>query len=143
MMVRHGEIEVATNGHGDVRDLTGESAVWLAEVGARDGQLTAFVAGSTAAITTIELEEGALRDLAEALERLVPSGRPYHHDRRWGDGNGFSHVRAALVGPSLTVPVRAGRAVLGTWQQAVLVECDNRPRRRKVHLTFVGAGSED
>jgi len=139
-MVRHGEVEIATTGHGDIRDLTGEIGRWPGEIGAGAGVVTVFVPGSTAAVTTIELEEGALRDLAEALERLVPSGRPYHHDRRWGDGNGFAHVRAALLGPSVTVPVRSGRAALGTWQQAVLVECDNRPRRRTVRFAFVGDG---
>ena len=99
--------------------------------------------GSTAAVTTIEYEDGALRDLDEALESIAPTDREYHHDRRWGDGNGFSHLRAALVGPSLTVPVVAGSAVTGTWQQVVVVDCDNRARRRRVVLSFLGSTTED
>ncbi|MCK5375879.1 MAG: secondary thiamine-phosphate synthase enzyme YjbQ, partial [Acidobacteria bacterium] len=108
------------------------------------GQVTVFVPGSTAAVTTIEFEPGALRDLNEALERLAPSDGSYHHDLRWGDGNGFSHLRAALLGPSLSIPVATGGCVIGTWQQIVLVECDLRPRSRRVVLSFVGhADGED
>jgi len=138
MVVRHGKLKVATEGHGHVYDLTGAVGQWLAAEGARDGILNVTVPGSTAAITTVEYESGALQDLREALERIAPSGREYHHDRRWGDGNGFSHLRAALIGPSLSVSVASGRAVLGTWQQLVLVECDNRLRTRKIALCFVG-----
>ena len=133
------EIELSTDGHGNVYDLTADVAAWLVSIRASDGQLTVFVPGSTAVITTIEFEPGAVSDLVEALERIAPSDRSYHHDLRWGDGNGFSHLRAALLGPSLTVPVAAGRCVLGTWQQIVLVECDLAPRRRLVVLSFVGA----
>jgi secondary thiamine-phosphate synthase enzyme len=136
-IARH-EFELATEGHGHVYDLTEQVTAWLASITASEGQLTVFVPGSTAAITTIEFEPGAVRDLAEALERLAPSDRSYHHDLRWGDGNGFSHLRAALLGPSLTVPVTAGRCLIGTWQQIVLVECDLAPRRRRVVLSFVG-----
>lgn len=142
MEVRHGEIELATDGHGHVIDVTDGVAGWLRQVGAADGTVTVFVPGSTAAVTTIEFEPGAVRDLDEALERTAPSDREYHHDRRWGDGNGFSHLRAALLGPSLTVPVVRGRCTLGTWQQIVLVECDNRPRRRRLVVTFAGVAGE-
>ncbi len=138
MGVRHTSLEIRTAGHGDVHDLTPALASWLAGEGAAEGLVTVFVPGSTAAVTTIEFEDGVLRDLEELLERLAPSGKPYHHDRRWGDGNGFSHLRAALLGPSVTVPVSGGRPALGTWQQVVLVECDNRPRERRVLMTFVG-----
>ena len=140
MRVFHEDLELDTSGHGDVHDLTPAMTAWLARCGAREGVVTILVPGSTAAVTTIEFESGALADLQEALERVAPSDRAYHHDRRWGDGNGFSHLRAALLGPSVTVPVRGGRPVLGTWQQVVLVECDNRPRSRRVALTFVGEG---
>jgi len=140
MTVCHTRLEFRTRGHGDVQDLTPSITAWLGETGAREGLVTVFVPGSTAAVTTIEFEPGALADLQEALERLAPSDRNYHHDRRWGDGNGFSHLRAALLGPSVTVPVRQGGIVAGTWQQVVLVECDNRPRSRSVALTFVGEG---
>lgn len=138
MTVRHHELSLQTRGHGHVLDLSAEVASWLSAIGATEGQLTVFVPGSTAAVTTIEFEPGAVRDLDEALEAIAPSDRGYHHDQRWGDGNGFSHLRAALMGPSLTVPVAAGRCVLGTWQQIVVVECDLEPRARRVVLSFVG-----
>jgi secondary thiamine-phosphate synthase enzyme len=139
----HGELQFETEGHGHTVDLTGDVDSWLGSIAAREGLVSVFVPGSTGAVTTIEYETGALRDLDEALERIAPSNRTYHHDRRWGDGNGFSHLRAALLGPSIAVPVAAGRCVLGTWQQIVLVECDVRPRRRRVVLSFSGSrGSE-
>ena len=136
-IIQH-EIELPTEGHGHIIDLTGEVTAWLGSIGATRGQVTVFVPGSTAAVTTIEFEPGALRDLNEALERLAPSDGSYHHDLRWGDGNGFSHLRAALLGPSLSIPVATGGCVIGTWQQIVLVECDLRPRSRRVVLSFVG-----
>lgn len=138
MEVLQHEFEIPSEGHGHVYDLSEPVTRWMAEIAASDGQLTVFVPGSTAVVTTIEFEPGAVRDLVEALEQIAPSDRPYHHDRRWGDGNGFSHLRAALLGPSLTVPVADGRCITGTWQQIVLVECDLAPRRRRVVLSFVG-----
>lgn len=138
MTVDQHEIELASEGHGHIYDLTAQVASWLRSIGAQEGQVTVFTPGSTAAVTTIEYEPGAVRDLVEALERIAPSDRPYHHDLRWGDGNGFSHLRAALIGPSLTVPVSSGRCVIGTWQQVVVVECDLAPRRRRVVLSFIG-----
>jgi secondary thiamine-phosphate synthase enzyme len=138
MKVRHHEITVETRGHGHLIDLSREVDGWLAEIDAGDGLINVFVPGSTGAVTTIEFEDGAVRDLDEALENIAPSDREYHHDRRWGDGNGFSHLRAALLGPSLTAPVVAGTVVRGTWQQIVLVDCDNRARHRRVVLSFVG-----
>lgn len=138
MQVHHHELVVETRGHGHVIDLSPEVERWLAELGAGDGLVNVFVPGSTAAVTTIEYEDGALQDLHEALEAIAPSDREYHHDRRWGDGNGFSHLRAALLGPSLTVPVAAGSTVRGTWQQVVVIDCDNRARRRRVVLSFIG-----
>jgi secondary thiamine-phosphate synthase enzyme len=138
MAVEHTEFSLQTRGHGHVIDVSDEVASWVGSMAAADGQLTVFVPGSTASVTTIEFEPGAVRDLDEALERIAPSDRGYHHDERWGDGNGFSHLRAALMGPSLTVPVVSGRCLLGTWQQIVVVECDLRPRTRRVVLSFVG-----
>jgi secondary thiamine-phosphate synthase enzyme len=138
MLIRHETLTLTTNGHGDVRDLTAETEAFLARINAGEGQLTVHVPGSTGAVTTIEHEPGAVRDLVEALERIAPSDRTYHHDARWGDGNGFSHLRAALLGPSVTVPVGSGRAMLGTWQQVILVENDLAPRQRRVVLSFVG-----
>jgi secondary thiamine-phosphate synthase enzyme len=138
MEVFQHEFELASEGHGHVYDLTDQVSGWLNSIAASDGQVTVFAPGSTAAVTTIEYEPGAVRDLVEALEAIAPSNRSYHHDLRWGDGNGFSHLRAALMGPSLTVPVARGRCIVGTWQQIVLVECDLAPRRRRVVLSFVG-----
>jgi secondary thiamine-phosphate synthase enzyme len=141
MNVHQHEIELASEGHGHVYDLTGQVSSWLRSVDAMDGQVTVFTPGSTAAVTTIEYEPGAVRDLVETLEKIAPSQQSYHHDLRWGDGNGFSHLRAALMGPSLTVPVAEGRCIIGTWQQIVVVECDLAPRRRRVVLSFVGTRS--
>ncbi len=135
------QLEVQTEGHGHTLDLTREIERWLGEIQAAEGQLVVCVPGSTAAITTIEFEPGALQDLEEALERMAPSDIEYHHDRRWGDGNGFSHLRAAVLGPSLAVPVNEGRMLLGTWQQLVLVECDVRHRHRSITLSFVGTNT--
>ena len=137
------EITLASDGHGTVIDLSDSIGRWLLSEHVVDGQLTVFVPGSTAVVTTIEYEPGAVRDLDEALERIAPSTREYHHDRRWGDGNGFSHLRAALMGPSLTVPVSAGRCVLGTWQQVVMVDCDLAPRQRRVAFSFIGTTEDD
>ena len=138
MDVIHSEIRMDTDGHGQTVDLTQEIDTWLQSIAATDGQLTVFVPGSTGVVTTIEYEPGALQDLNEGLERIAPSDRAYHHDQRWGDGNGFSHLRAALVGPSLVIPVAQGRCILGTWQQVVMVECDVRPRSRRVVFSFIG-----
>jgi len=126
------EIFTRTSARTDAIDLTGLVEEKLAESGVRDGVVVVFVPGSTASVTTIEYEEGALKDLIRAIETLAPMDKTYDHDRRWGDGNGYSHVRAALLKPSLTVPVIHGRLSLGTWQQIVLLDFDNRPRERRV-----------
>src|SRR5437867_2634917 len=127
-----------TEGFNDTHDLTArvEEIVRKAKLG--NGIVTVFARGSTAAITTIEFEGGAVEDLKKAIERLAPQNIHYDHDKRWGDGNGFSHIRAALLGPSLTVPVTNGELQLGTWQQIVLVDFDNRPRQREVLVQLVG-----
>lgn len=143
MTVLHTHLEMATEGHGQVLDLTADARAWLSSVRAGDGQLTVFVPGSTAAVTTIEFEPGAVRDLDRALEVIAPSHGEYHHDLRWGDGNGFSHLRAAFIGPSLTVPVIDGDPSLGTWQQVVLVECDLAARNRRIIFSFVGTTGQD
>jgi secondary thiamine-phosphate synthase enzyme len=127
-----------TGGDGTIEDLTGIARDVVTDSGVTTGQLTVAVPGSTAAITTIEYEPGLLRDLPEFFERIIPSKRTYGHDATWGDGNGFSHLRAALIGPSVTVPVSGGAPVLGTWQQIVFLEFDNRPRNRRVHFSVVG-----
>lgn len=136
------QLEFDTAGDGTVVDLSEGIDDFLASSEAGDGVLTVFVPGSTAGVTTIEYEPGALEDLRSAIERLAPRGPVYAHDRRWGDGNGFSHVRAALLGPSVSIPVEGGRPGLGTWQQVVLCDFDNRPRRRSVLLQFTGSAGD-
>lgn len=127
-----------TKGLNHMRDLTGEIEESLSRSGLRDGIVTVFVPGSTGGLTTIEYESGLVKDFSELMEKVVPSGKNYHHDARWGDGNGFSHVRASLIGPSLTVPFSSGKLILGTWQQVVFVDFDNRPRNREIILQFLG-----
>ena len=119
-------------------DITDEVRQLVKRSGISDGIVNIFVAGSTAALTTIEFEPGAVADLKDAFRRLAPRDMEYAHNAAWGDGNGHSHVRAALLGPDITVPVRDGDPVLGTWQQVILVEFDTRSRNRKLHLTAVG-----
>lgn len=130
--------QVETRGHGQVIDLTDRleerSSRWALE----EGQGTLFVPGSTAGLTTLEYEPGVIEDLQELLERLAPAEAPYHHDRAWGDGNGYAHLRAALLGPSLGFLVRSGAVVRGAWQQFVLCDFDNRPRQRTIEVQFVG-----
>lgn len=127
-----------TTGETDVVDVTRQVSKKVSESGVTEGQVLIFVPGSTASLTTIEFESGVVQDLKEAVERIAPRGIFYRHDARWGDGNGYAHVRAALLGPSLTVPVSGGRPVLGTWQQIVLVDFDNRPRNRKILVQVSG-----
>jgi secondary thiamine-phosphate synthase enzyme len=103
-----------------------------------DGLVTVFCPGSTGAITTVEYESGVLQDLKQALERIAPSNIPYQHDGRWGDGNGFAHVRAALMKPSLSIPLAGGKMTLGTWQQIVFIDFDNRERQRQLVVQVMG-----
>jgi secondary thiamine-phosphate synthase enzyme len=138
MKIHRDELTFDTSADTDVIDITRETAGILERAGIREGQVLLFVPGSTAALTTIEYERGVVRDLEEAIERIAPRSIPYRHDARWGDGNGYSHVRAALLGPSITIPVAAGQLILGTWQQIVLMDFDNRPRRRRVVVQVSG-----
>jgi len=131
-------LSFTTTADTDIIDITADVARRVAGSGFSDGQVLVFVPGSTAAVTTIEYESGVVRDLKAAVERLAPVGIPYRHDARWGDGNGYAHVRAALLGPSLCVPLIDGRLVLGTWQQIVLMDFDNEPRDRKVLVSVFG-----
>jgi secondary thiamine-phosphate synthase enzyme len=127
-----------TSSDTDIIDITPQVSDKVAESGLTEGQVLLFVPGSTAAITTIEYESGVIGDLKEAIERLAPTGISYRHDAKWGDGNGYAHVRAALLGPSLTVPLVKGRLLLGTWQQIILVDFDNKPRDRKLLVSVSG-----
>ena len=132
-------ISVDTRGEGDVVNLTDEVMKALKESRVAEGLLNLFVTGSTAALTTIEYEPGVLADLRRSLAVIAPAGVDYAHDSRWGDGNGRSHVKAAIVGPSLTIPGDKGMLGCGTWQQVVLLELDTRPsRHRTVTCTIIG-----
>jgi len=137
-MVRTFELTKNGTSETDVIDLTEDVQDAVSKSEIANGIVTVFVPGSTAAVTTIEYERGVLKDLVLALERIVPRGEKYYHDSAWGDGNGYAHVRSALVGPSCSVPVKNGKLLLGTWQQIVLLDFDNRPRNRKVILQIIG-----
>lgn len=130
--------KLSTRGHTDIIDVTSDVSEILENSGLREGSLTVFVAGSTAGITSIEYEPGLLKDLPEAFEKFAPTGVTYHHDARWHDGNGYAHVRAALLGPSFAVPFKDGNLILGTWQQIVLIDFDNRSRTRNIIVQVVG-----
>jgi len=132
------KISLQSRGHGDIIDITHQVELEVAATEITDGTVTVFAAGSTAGITTIEYESGVLSDLQQMWERLIPENIPYNHDARWGDGNGYAHVRASLLGASLVVPFQSKSLMLGTWQQIVLVDFDNRPRSRQVLLQVMG-----
>ncbi len=138
MIIETAELFLDTKGFCDIHDLTPEARRFVRESGLSEGQLLVHVPGSTAGVTTIEYEPGVLSDLCRALAQIAPEDIPYEHDQAWGDGNGFSHVRAALMKPSLTVPVVGGELLLGTWQQIVLLDFDNRPRHRRVIFQVMG-----
>ena len=141
-MVYTGAINLSTKGFTDIIDITGDVAAFLKDSKVVNGLLTVFCTGSTGAVTSIEYEPGAVKDLQRAIEKIVPSGIPYEHDKRWGDGNGFSHVRAALMKPSLSIPVAEGRLSLGGWQQIVFIDFDNRPRERSLIIQVIGESLE-
>ncbi|MFP4445623.1 MAG: secondary thiamine-phosphate synthase enzyme YjbQ [Desulfosudaceae bacterium] len=124
----------------DIRDITGRLNELVAESAIRDGLLNAAVIGSTGSLTTIEYEPGVVQDLQRAIATLAPPDAEYEHEKAWHDGNGHSHVQAALLGPSLALPVREGRLRLGTWQQVVAINHDNRPRQRLLEITITGSG---
>ncbi len=123
---------------GDVIDITEKVAAVVQESGLLAGIVVVFVPGATGAVTTIEHEPGLVVDIRAALERIAPELNEYAHDQKWGDGNGHSHIRASLIGPSLTVPFLNGQLMLGTWQQIVFLELDNRPRKRRIILQIFG-----
>jgi secondary thiamine-phosphate synthase enzyme len=127
-----------TSGFCDIIDITAKVNAVIDWKRVQSGLATLGVAGSTAALTTIEYEPGLIQDLKDLLEKLIPSNQRYHHDARWGDDNGFSHLRAALFGPSLALPIEEGRLLLGTWQQVVLLDFDNRPRTREIIVQTLG-----
>lgn len=131
-------ISLRTKGFCDIIDITPEVRSVIRESGITDGLVTVFCPGSTGSVTTIEYETGVLQDLKKALERIAPTNIPYAHDKRWGDGNGFSHVRAALMKPSLSIPLASASMTLGTWQQIVFIDFDNRERHREIAVQVIG-----
>jgi secondary thiamine-phosphate synthase enzyme len=137
-MVVTKRISLQTKGECDIVDITPQVAQQLAETDIRNGTVTLFISGSTAGISTIEFESGLVSDFEGMWERSVPRNIPYAHDSRWGDGNGYSHVRASLLGASLVVPFTDKRLTVGTWQQIIVVDFDNRPRSRQIIVQIMG-----
>ena len=131
-------INVHTNGNCHIVDLTSELCAILVKSGIKDGMVCVFVPGATGALTTIEYEPGLIKDIRELLEKIIPQNKSYHHDRTWHDGNGHSHLRASLLGPSITVPVIRGKMTLGTWQQIIFLDLDNRSRTRQLVVQIMG-----
>ena len=139
-MVYQEQVEISTGGHRHLQDITGEVSTIVFDSGIDCGIAHVFNVGSTGAIGTIEFEPGLQRDLPELLDKLIPPSRSYGHELAWHDGNGHSHLQATWLGPSISVPVRNGKLVLGTWQQIFHLECDVRSRRRQVVVTVMGSG---
>jgi secondary thiamine-phosphate synthase enzyme len=137
-MVITGEISLRTQGDGDILDITAKVQKQITDSVINNGAATVFVTGSTAGITTIEFEPGLVADLQKLWERLAPKNIPYDHDARWSDGNGYAHVRASLLGASLVIPFIDRKLALGTWQQIIMVDFDNRPRQRTVIVQVMG-----
>ncbi len=131
-------ITLSTRGHDEMIDITEKVSTFLKNHELEKGNVTLFVPGSTAGITTIEYEPGLLKDFPEAMEKIAPHGKTYHHDATWGDGNGSAHVRASVIGPSLTVPFADGELCLGTWQQIIVIDFDNRSRKRDIIVQILG-----
>jgi secondary thiamine-phosphate synthase enzyme len=131
-------IHLSTKGFTDIIDITNRVDAVIGHSKIENGLVTVFCPGSTGSVTTIEYESGVLRDLQKAIEKIVPSNIAYEHDKRWGDGNGFSHVRAALMKPSLSIPLIKGKLALGTWQQIVFIDFDNRRRERNLVIQIMG-----
>ncbi len=134
-MIRNKIIKFETKGFNDIVDITKEASDFASEF--TEGLLNVFVQGSTLSVTTIEYEDGVIEDLKNAISRIAPEDIEYIHNLKWGDGNGFSHVRSAILGPSISIPINEGLLRLGTWQQIVVIDFDNRPRSRKAFLSIV------
>ena len=138
MTIKTSSISLNTRGDMDIHDITDQTANVLSKSGLKNGTVTIFCPSSTSALTTIEYESGAVSDLKRLFEEIIPQNREYAHNARWHDGNGHSHIRAALLGPSLTIPFVDGQLTLGTWQQVIYVDFDNKPRRRELVLQLIG-----
>ncbi len=131
-------INLQTKGHTDILDITAQVAHIVTASKIKDGSTTVFITGSTAGVTTIEFEPNLVEDFKEAWNDIVAENREYHHDRTWGDNNGYAHIRASMLGSSLVIPIKDGELLLGTWQQIVVVDFDNRPRERQVVVQVMG-----
>jgi secondary thiamine-phosphate synthase enzyme len=138
MRIHFSEINLEATSGTDILDITREAEKEVLQSGVASGTMVVFISGATGAVTTIEYESGVVNDLRKVIDRLVPRDIPYEHDKRWGDGNGYSHVRASLLGPSVSIPIRDKRLLLGTWQQIVVIDFDNRPRTRRVVVQIMG-----
>lgn len=138
MGVKEYRVVFRTRGFTEIKNITEEVKERIKESGFREGIAVIFVPGATGGVTTMEFEPGVIRDLQESLERIAPHGGKYHHDERWGDGNGYAHVRSALLGTSIAIPFTNGSPELGMWQQVVFIDFDNKPRRREVILKVIG-----
>ena len=138
MTVETTSISLNTHGNADILDITDQITIALSKSKLKAGTATIFCPSATSALTTIEFEGGALSDLRRLFEEIIPSNREYKHNERWHDGNGHSHIRAALLGPSITIPFVDGQLTLGTWQQVIYVDFDNRPRQRKLIVQLIG-----
>ena len=132
------ELSYNTKGSADIIDITDDIQRLISKNKMREGQVTVFVSGSTAGLTTVEYESGLVKDLKAFFDRVVPRNIRYAHDDTWHDGNGYSHIRASLLGPSITVPFEGSKLILGTWQQVILIDFDNRPRKRRIVVQMIG-----
>jgi secondary thiamine-phosphate synthase enzyme len=138
MTIKTDSISLSTHGDADIHDITVQIASAVSKSGLKAGTVTVFCPSSTSALTTIEYESGAVSDLKRLFDEIIPQNREYAHNARWHDGNGHSHIRASLLGPSLTIPFVEGKLTLGTWQQVIYVDFDNKPRRRELVLQMIG-----
>lgn len=138
MKIQTESFELNTRGNTDIIDITTKVQEIITNSNLKEGNVLIFAVGSTAGLTTIEYEPGLLKDLPELFEKLIPSNRPYHHDKTWGDGNGYSHLRASMLGASIQIPFSKGHLLLGTWQQIVFIDFDNRARKRKIIVQIIG-----
>ena len=140
-MILQKKISLSTKGFNDIHDITPAMRDLLDDSEMKDGHIIVFVTGSTGGLTTIEYEPGLLQDFPNMLEKIAPMNTTYEHDRTWHDGNGYAHLRSSLIGSSITVPFEEGRMVLGTWQQVIFLDFDNKPRQRQLHVQIVGENS--
>jgi secondary thiamine-phosphate synthase enzyme len=137
-MIIQKKIQMSTKGFNDIHDITPSLRQLLEDSGIKEGHLIVFNPGSTGGLTTIEYEPGLLQDFPEMLEKIAPMDVNYKHDQTWHDGNGYAHLRSSLIGASITIPFEVGRLVLGTWQQVIFLDFDNKPRQRQLHVQIVG-----